>query len=327
METYVIGALDIGGTKVAATVANAHGPLARVVQPTIKTGSSRALGDQAIGLLETACDQAGIARAQLTTVGVSSCGPFVLMDGLIALATPNICGGRMPSADLPNDWDAIPLEQVLRERFTHVVIRNDCVTALVAERMFGAAQDEPNCVYATWSTGIGFGLCVDGHILNGKNGNAGHAGHMLLSDHSELLCGCGNRGDVEALISGRNLSKRFGQSAGTLFAAAHAGEPAAREAAFQAAQYFGRALYNIAAALDTRVFIVGGSIWTHHGPWLGPIVEQEVATRLPALTQGVSIVPADLGELVADIGALGLVMPTAWLLSWRREQPWRVFIE
>lgn len=320
---HVVGALDIGGTKVAATVANLHGPLARVVQPTIKTGSSRALGEQAIALLETACDQAGIARAQLSTVGVSSCGPFVLVDSMIALATPNICGGLSHSADLPNDWNNIPLEQVLQQRFAHVLIRNDCVTALVAERMFGAAQDEANCVYATWSTGIGFGLCVDGHILNGKNGNAGHAGHMLLSDQNDMLCGCGNRGDVEAMVSGRNLGRRFGQPTSALFAAAQAGEPAARETAFQAARSFGRALYNIAVTLDTRVFIVGGSIWTHHGQWLAPIVEQEIAARLPALTQGVSIVPAHLGELVTDIGALAMVMPTAWISGWRGERPWR----
>jgi glucokinase len=323
MEISVIGALDIGGTKVAASVANAHGPLARVVQPTIKTGTSRALGEQAVAMLEMACDQAGIPRAQLTTVGVSSCGPFVFMDSLIALATPNICGGRAPSADLPNDWNTIPLEQVLRERFAQVVIRNDCITALVAERMFGAAQDEPNCVYATWSTGIGFGLCVDGHILNGKNGNAGH---MLLSDQSELVCGCGNRGDVEALISGRNLGAQYQRSSTALFAAAQAGEPVAREAAVQAAQCFGRALYNIAVTLDTRMFLVGGSIWTNHGHWLGTIVEQEVVTRLPALTKGVRIVPAQLGALVADIGALGLVMPQEWINSWRREQPWLRYI-
>jgi glucokinase len=323
LETYAIGALDIGGTKVAATVANARGLLARVVQPTAKTGSSRALGEQAIALLEAACNQANIACAQLSTVGVSSCGPFVLIDNMIALAAPNICGGRAHSDDLPNDWQTIPLEQVLRERFAHVVIRNDCVTALVAERMFGAVQDEANCVYATWSTGIGFGLCVDGHILNGKNGNAGHAGHMLLNEQSDMLCGCGNRGDVEAMVSGRNLGKHVGRSTSEVFSAAHAGEPAALETTFQAARSFGRALYNIAVTLDTRVFIIGGSIWTHHGQWLAPIVEQEIAARLPALTQGVSIVPADLGELVTDIGALAMVMPTDWIPGWRGERPWR----
>jgi glucokinase len=322
MKSLYIGALDIGGTKMAATVANTQGPLARVTQPTVKTGSRRAPAEQGIALLEAACAQAGIERSRLHAVGVSSCGPFAQLDGMVALATPNICGARAQRADLPNDWDTIPLEQVLREQFGMVSIENDCVAAIVAERTFGAVRDEPDCVYATWSTGIGFGLCVDGRVLHGKRGNAGHAGHMLMSDQSDALCGCGNRGDLEALISGRGLGARQGQSARDLFTAARNGEPAARAAAAQAAQWFGRALYNLTATLDTRIFVIGGSVWQHHGDWLAPIVLKEIEMRLPVLTQGVSIVPAALGTLVADIGALGLVMPPDWISQWRDTQPW-----
>jgi glucokinase len=324
METRYIGALDIGGTKIAASVAGIDGPLGRAVQPTAKTGLDRALPEQALALLETVCRDAGIDSCLLTTVGVSSCGPFVQVDGALALATPNICGGQKHSADLPNDWEFIPLQQVLRERFDTLVIENDCVAALVAERTFGAVQDEPDCVYATWSTGIGFGLCVDGHVLRGKRGNAGHAGHMLMSEQSQVLCGCGNRGDLEGLISGRNLGASLGKSAPEVFAAARAGDAAAQEIATQAARRFGRALYNLAATLDTNVFVVGGSVWTHHGGWLEPLVKREIESRLPALTAGVTVVPAALQSLVADIGAFCLVMPRDWVFRWRRTPPWRV---
>jgi glucokinase len=227
MQALHIGALDIGGTKIAATVANTHGPLARVTQPTIKIGASRTLGDQAIALLRAASGKAGIDFQSIDSVGISSCGPFARVDGLLGLKTPNICGGLAGATDLPNDWEIIPLEQVLRERFARVLIENDCVAALIAERSFGAVIDEPDCIYATWSTGIGFGLCVDGRILHGKHGNAGHAGHMLMSDQSDALCGCGNRGDLEALISGRGMGNRFERSVPDLFAAARHGESAA----------------------------------------------------------------------------------------------------
>ncbi len=60
-DTLYLGALDIGGTKMAASVADAAGPLARVVAPTARSGSERAVGEQAIALLEQACAQAGIA--------------------------------------------------------------------------------------------------------------------------------------------------------------------------------------------------------------------------------------------------------------------------
>jgi glucokinase len=323
MQTEYIGGLDIGGTKVAAVVAGPHGPLARVTQPTAKTGSHRALGEQAIALLHAACDQAGIDRALVTTVGVCSAGPFVRENGALALATPNICGGLKNSPDVPNDWKVIPLEAVLRENFRHVAIENDCVAALVAERTFGAVQGEPDCIYATWSTGIGFGLCVDGHVLRGKHGNAGHAGHMLMDWNSDAVCGCGNIGDLEGLISGRNIVNKAGKSAADLFTAARSGDADARLIAEQAGQWFGRALYNLCATLDTRVFVIGGSVWMHHGEWLAPIVQNEITSRLQALTDGVRIVPAALEGLVADIGALSLVMPQEWIGRWRESQPWR----
>lgn len=322
MTSLYIGALDIGGTKMAAMVANAQGPVARVTQPTVKTGTRRAPAEQGVALIEAACRQAGIAPDQIKAVGVSSCGPFVRINGMLALATPNICGGQAGSADLPNDWDVIPLEQVLRERFDTVVIENDCVAALAAERMFGAVVGEMDCAYATWSTGIGFGLCVDGRILHGKHGNAGHAGHMLMSEQSDAICGCGNRGDLEGMISGRNLGNRLEKSTADLFAAARAGDPAAAAVAEEAAKLFGRALYNLVATLDLKAFAIGGSVWQHHGEWLAPFVHKEIESRLPALTRGVSIMPAALGSLVADVGALSLVMPPEWISIWSETKPW-----
>ncbi len=322
METRYIAALDIGGTKMAVTVAGAEKMLARVTQATVKSGTARAPAEQGLALIEAACQKAGIAVEQIGAVGVSSCGPFVREDGMLCLAAPNICGGQTASVDLPNDWVTIPLEKVLRERFSNVVIENDCVAALVAERSFGAVLGEPNCAYVTWSTGIGFGLCVDGNILHGKHGNAGHAGHMLMSEVSEALCGCGNRGDLEGMISGRNLGNRLAVPTADLFCAARDGDAAALAVAQEAAQWFGRGLYNLVAALDLRTFVIGGSVWHHHGDWLKPYVQKEITSHMPALTQGVTILPAALGSLVADMGAFSLVMPADWVPAWRQSKPW-----
>lgn len=322
MNTRYIAALDIGGTKMAATVASAEQPLARVTQATVKTGAVRAPAEQGLALIDAACKQAGIAVGEITALGVSSCGPFVREEGMLCLAAPNICGGQAASVDLPNDWATIPLERVLREQFSEVVIENDCVAALVAERTFGAVLGEPNCAYVTWSTGIGFGLCVDGNVLHGKHGNAGHAGHMLMSEVSDALCGCGNRGDLEALISGRNLGNRLAVPTADLFSAARAGDASALAVAQEAARWFGRGLYNLVAALDLRTFVVGGSVWHHHGDWLKPYVQKEICSHMPALTEGVAILPAALGSLVADMGAFSLVMPHEWVAVWRQTKPW-----
>jgi glucokinase len=318
----LIGGLDIGGTKMAAIVAGPQGPLARAMQPTVKTGTSRALPEQAIALLDEACRKAGVERTMLKRVGVSSAGPFVTIGGEVALVNPNLCGGLEATSDLPNDWVSIPLEHVLRQEFGDIVVRNDCIAALIAERSFGAVRDVKDCVYVTWSTGIGFGLCVDGHVLNGKHGNAGHAGHMLLSENSQALCGCGNRGDVEALISGRNIERLRGRAAADIFSAARRGDADSLKIATEAAQWFGKALYNLTATLDTSVFVIGGSVWQHHGEWMMPTVVKEIASRMPALTADVILLNAALGGLVADIGGLCLVMPEEWKDPWRRSSPW-----
>lgn len=322
MSDLFLGALDIGGTKLAASVASWHGPLARLSCPTPKAGDRRALPEQAATLLEDACHEAGIAPTMLHAVGVAACGPFVCRDGMTSLAAPNLCGRGRNSPDLPNDWDVIPLQAVLKERFAHVVVENDAVAALVAERSFGALQSEDHCAYLTWSTGIGVGLCVDGHILRGKNGNAGHAGHMLMDPASQALCGCGNRGDLEGMVSGRNLGAQAGMSAAELFAAAAAGHSSALALVHAAAACFGRALYNLATTLDLRVFAIGGSVWQHHSDLLQPLVAAEIACRLPALTAGVEVRSAALAQVVADIGAFCLVLPQDWKTHWQESRPW-----
>lgn len=325
MEAGVIGGIDIGGTKVAVSVADRSGILCRLSQPTLKSGDEDAVPRQVIELLESACAQAGVSAVQ--AVGVGSAGPFAMEDGQISLVTPNICGGLHGAPDLPNNWRSIPLERVLRERFSDLVICNDAQAALAGERAFGAVQDQDHCIYVTWSTGVGFGLCVDGHILRGKHNNAGHAGHMLMSEVSEAECGCGNIGDLEALISGRNLARRLGRSTADVFNAARAGNAAAYEVALAAAQWLGRGLYNVVATLDIGQIVIGGSVWENHGDWLAPVVLQEIHGRLPALTRGVVVQSAGLGNLVADIGVLSLVLPPAWKEDWRVRQPWAALLQ
>ncbi|WP_420474928.1 ROK family protein [Noviherbaspirillum sp. ST9] len=322
MNADYIAALDIGGTKMAAMVASREGPLARISQPSIKSGTPRSLPEQGLALIDAVCEKAGVPKNAVRALGVASAGPFVREEGAIALCSPNLCGGLSGASDLPNDWKSIPLEKVLRERYERLAIDNDCVSALVAERAFGAVIDEPDCAYVTWSTGVGFGLCVDGRVLRGKNGNAGHAGHMLLSEVDESVCGCGNRGDLEALVSGRNVGNRSHMPAAELFQKAREGDAQAREIAERAANWFGRGLYNVVATLDTRTFVIGGSVWLHHGDWLTPLVMREIESRFPALTGGVRILPAALGRLVADVGALALAVPEEWIPAWRQSKPW-----
>lgn len=307
-----LACVDVGGTKIAVTVADERGVRGKVTEPTVKQGDRDALGRQVLDLIARSCASAGVTQADISAVGVASCGPFVLQEGLIELAAPNICGGMAGQArGLPNDWTSVPLEAPLRAAFNNVRIENDCIAALEAERRWGALQGLDHCAYVTWSTGIGVGLCVDGRPLRGKHGNAGHAGHMFVSDNHDALCGCGNIGDLEALVAGNAMERRFGNQgyadAATLLMAAAAREQGAVALVDELCRVMGRALYNLVVTLDLQCISLGGSVFWHHRDYLLPRLQAQLDGKLPALTAGVKLVPAGLKDRVGDYAALALV--------------------
>ena len=242
---------------------------------------------------------ARIAPGDLAAVGVASCGPFVLNQGQVELATPNICGGLAGAArGLPNDWTTALLEAPLREAFSGVRVENDAIAALQAERRWGALQGLDHCAYVTWSTGIGCGLCVDGRVLHGKQGNAGHAGHLFVSDNFDALCGCGNIGDVEALVAGNAMARRFGPqgyaNAASLLQAAQNGDAVATANVDEVCRVMGRALYNLIVTLDLQRISLGGSVFWHHREYLLPRLQSHISGKLAPLTDGCDLVAAGL---------------------------------
>ena len=311
--------VDIGGTKVAVSLvsdvqasAGASLPAAmsvRVAEPTVKTGDVNALAHQVLALIDSACAQQGIKRAVLSATGVSSCGPFVLVDGRIEVANPNICGGQAGSPrGIGNEWTHVPLEAPLLAALGQVRIANDAVAALMAERRWGALRGSDHCAYVTWSTGVGVGLCVDGRVLSGKNGNAGHAGHSFVVDgDAAAICGCGNHGDVESMIAGGSLARRIGMDAASVMTAAANGDVSAVRIVQQLCEVMGRLLYNLVATLDLQRISIGGSVFLNHSAMLLPMLEREVLRYFPALTQGVELRVAGLGDKVGDYAALALV--------------------
>lgn len=304
--------VDIGGTKVAVSLALPGNDtlMARQTAPTAKTGRHDAVAQQVLGLIDAACAAIGVSSSAIEAVGVSSAGPFVLNDGCIELATPNICGGLAgPARGLPNDWMTAPIEAPLRARFARVRVENDAVAALEAERRWGALQGLNHCAYVTWSTGVGVGLCVDGRALRGKNGNAGHAGHTFVADddNRDALCGCGNVGDVEGLVAGNAIARRFGLSAQALFEAAIAGEPEAVRTTDALCRVMGRTLYNLVATLDLQAISLGGSVFWHNRDFLLPRLQAKIDGHLAPLTRGVRLHAAGLGDKVGDYAALALV--------------------
>lgn len=314
----VIACFDIGGTKVAVSLfANAYDAMTlplkvlRLSEPTVKMGDRNALSAQIIRLLVEACRCASIDISNLLAIGISSCGPFIQGDEGILLVGPNLCGGLGCSDHgLPNNWRSIPLEKPLRLAIGCDIplrIENDCIAALEAERRWGALYGFNSCAYLTWSTGIGVGLCVDGYVLRGKNGNAGHAGHSYVSDCGIGVCGCGNTGDVESLVSGRSILRSLGYGAEDLMAAAKRGDANAVDEVDKICGLLARLLYNLTVTLDLERISIGGSVFLRNSDYLLPKLKRQLERRSSVLMLSIELVVAGLGEQVGDYAALALV--------------------
>ncbi|MCK5217399.1 MAG: ROK family protein [Methanosarcinales archaeon] len=324
IEHTYLAAVDIGGTKMTVSLANKEGFIIKVYRHVQLTGNNTTIPEQVDYIINYMCKKAKIKKDEIGALGIGSCGPFNKDRGYLVLVAPNLCGGLVKRRDIiPNDWTGIPLEQVLSQIYSNLTIDNDAITAVMAERLFGAGRGEDDLVYVTWSTGIGSGAFVDGRLIKGKNGNAPHIGHIYLVEDGPQ-CGCGNFGDMESLCSGEAIARDYGGGATTemVFLVFNNDDPKAKKVITKAAKNFARGLVSINAILDTKVFIIGGSVFMNNIDILLPMVKYEFYRSFPALSNNVEFRPSTLDKYLVDLGALSLVMPEEWIEEWQKKRPW-----
>jgi glucokinase len=334
MDGPFLAAVDIGGTKITVSIADISGILVKVYRAVQLEGDNLTVPGQVDSLVGYACEQTGIGKDEISVIGVSTCGPFGRRDGELVLVAPNLCGGLAKERGIiPNDWTEIALQRELSRIYNKIHFENDGISAVTAERMFGAGRGEDNVVYITWSTGIGSGAYVDGRLIKGKNGNAPHIGHIYLVNDGPR-CGCGNLGDMEALASGVAIARDYGSrvtaggttsedvTAEDVFNLFRKGDPKAESVITNSARYFARGLVSINAILDTRVFIIGGSVFMNNRHILLPMVKEEFCNSFPALSKDVEFRPSALDSYLGDLAALCLVMPDDWVRQWQEKRPW-----
>ncbi len=318
-------AVDIGATKTTVSISERSGILARVYQLTRKRGDQGTVPRQIDFLIGTTCRLAQVERDQITAVGISTASPFVKEDGYLCLAAPNICGGLGRKREgIDNDWTRIPLERDLSGLYPRLHIANDCISAAVAERSFGAGRGEDNLLYVTWSTGIGGGAFVDGHLLTGKNDNALHLGHIVMNYHreGEPVCGCGSAAHLEALVSGLAIARQSGAQPAEVFRRCREGDQQAEALIRRVATIMATGLYNAIAVLDSRLIILGGSV-SKNWDLLEPLVTEEFYREFPALTSEVVFKRSELDQYLGDMAGLSLVMPDDWINDWQKRKPWQ----
>ena len=325
MDAY-LASVDIGGTKVTVSISNRDGILSKRKESTCKQGEVNALPRQVDSMIQNVCSDIGVEVSKISAVGVSTCSPFQRRDGKLGLTAPNLCGGLGWSpVPLPNDWEFIPLERELCERYSSVEIGNDCVTAVVAERIFGAGRGYDDLVYVTWSTGIGAGAIIDGNLIGGKHANAMHLGHIALhleTDES-YLDGWQDSTNLEPHVAGPAIARAYSGTANTLevFNAYRDGDERAVSVIKKAAKLFARALVTTTTLLDNKLYIIGGSV-SNDWDVLEPLVTREFYAANPFFVKDVEFKRCALESYLGDLAGLSLVMPEEWIEDWLDRKPW-----
>ncbi|MCK4429605.1 MAG: ROK family protein, partial [Candidatus Aenigmarchaeota archaeon] len=130
--------------------------------------------------------------------------------------------------------------------------------------------------------------------------------------------------DLEALTSGRAIARDYGNGATTkeVFSAYNKGDSKAINVIEKAAKNFARGLASINAILDTKVFVIGGSVFMNNKDILLPLIEKEFYKSFPVFSKGVEIKSSALDKYLGDIAALSLVMPDDWVKDWHDKKPW-----
>jgi len=147
-------------------------------------------------------------------------------------------------------WRNFPLRQSLRDALElDVFIDGDARSLALAEGSFGAARDDSSYLSMVVSTGVGGGFVIDGRLLNGDSGNAGHIGHLNVVPNGRI-CSCGAFGCLEAEASGWAIEEMTG----------HPAQQADQATRQRTATLVGRAVGTLASVLDFNRCYVAGSV-------------------------------------------------------------------
>jgi len=279
-------AVDIGGTKLAVGLVDDTGGLLHHAQvPT----PAQADGDTMFRALEEL-----IARVRATGRDRGWAEPIVCGVGTGGPMTRN--GETVSPVNIPA-WRAFPLRaRLLEATGLQVFVDNDAKALAVAEGWKGAAAGVADYLGMVVSTGVGGGIVLDGRLLDGAQGNAGHIGHIVV-DPDGSPCGCGAQGCLEAEASGTGIVNRTGRPP----------QDATADEIDRAGTMVGRAVASVANLLDLRLAVVAGSVALGFGAPFFAAAQREIDLRARLdFARGAVILPAGLGSESPLVGAAAI---------------------
>ncbi|MFG2005662.1 ROK family protein [Spirillospora sp. NPDC048911] len=299
-------AIDIGGTKTAVAVVEPGGRVAaydRIVTPNDAGVDAEGLWRTLESLLDKVAADAG--SPDLAGVGVGCGGPMTWP------------AAEVSPLNIPA-WRGFPLRARLRSRYAGLPVRvhNDAICVAVGEHWRGAGRGRDNVLGMVVSTGVGGGMVLNGHLIDGASGNAGHIGHVVV-DPEGPPCVCGGRGCLEAIARGPGLVAwaqeqgwRTGRRDATgvdLAGDARRGHPVAESAMVRAGRALGIAIASATHLCDLEVVAIGGGLSQAGALLFDPLEEALRVHARMRFARQVQVVPAALGQTSGLIGAAALI--------------------
>jgi glucokinase len=301
-------AIDVGGTKLAVAMVGPGGALITLAQlPTPRDLDAEQLWRTLDALVDRVVAAAGISAAELAGVGCGCGGPMEWPAGLVS------------PLNIPQ-WRSFPLRARLQQRFGGIPVRvhNDAICVVAGEHWRGAGRGAGNVLGMVVSTGVGGGLILDGRVIQGASGNAGHIGHVVVDPEDGPVCACGGRGCLEAIARGPALvawAQREGWRPGQPEATARDlaqdgahGHPIGLAAMRRAGRALGIAIASAAYLCDLEVVSIGGGL-SQAGPMLfDPLADALHAHARLAFVRQLRVLPAALGQNAGLVGAAALIL-------------------
>lgn len=293
-------AIDVGGTKLAAALVDGDGTLRHREQRPTPHGDAEDVWEVLRALVSDVL-RASVAGDSIQAVGIASAGPVDLPGGTVSPI--NITAWqRFPIVDRVADLTGLPVR-----------LGGDGVCMAVGEQWRGAGRGAQFMLGMVVSTGIGGGLVLDGAPYDGRTGNAGHVGHVVV-DPAGDPCTCGGRGCVETVASGPHLAKWAraqgwgGTDAKQLADAAAAGDDVALRAFHRGATALATTIASVAAVCDLDLVVIGGGV-AKAGPLLFDPLRDELTTFAGlSFLRELRVEPAALGGDAGLVGAAKLAI-------------------
>lgn len=288
----MIGAVDIGGTKIAVGIVDNDGRVLRRKQVPTNPDNYTAGVDSISGMLRETASKAGV---ELTGIGIGSTGPV------------DPIRGEFGDVDFLPGWRGKTPVKDLESIFgVRAALENDGDAAALAEAGWGAGRNRTRLIYITVGTGIGGGIVLDGKLYRGVDGAHPEVGHQVI-DPAGPQCSCGFRGCWESLAAGPAMvtwleshappgyPHRQGITAKRICELAQQGDPVALQAVEHEAFYLGLGLANLINLFTPDAIVLSGSVMKSAPLFLDRIRD--------VIRSGCRFVPAEKTELtLASLG-------------------------